>query len=46
MDNNAPLESISHNCDLYYTDNGACKHCVAFIYSLSSFYERHQDRSA
>ena len=25
-------------------DNGSCKHCVALIFSLSSFCERHRDR--
>lgn len=38
-------EIISGGCTCV-ADNGACKHCVAFIFSLSSFCERHQDRSA
>lgn len=47
MDNNATCESKSHHYDLYYRDNGACTHhFVVFIFSLSSFCERHQDRSA
>lgn len=46
MNNNATCESKSHHHDLYYRDNGACNHFVVFIFSLSSFCERHQDRSA
>lgn len=31
---------------LYFSsrDNGTCKHCVALLFSLSSFCERHRDR--
>lgn len=28
----------------YSRDNGTCKHCVALLFSLSSFCERHRDR--
>ncbi|XP_062577470.1 uncharacterized protein LOC134239315 [Saccostrea cucullata] len=37
-------EIVSGGCTCV-ADNGACKHCVAFIFSLSSFCERHRDRS-
>lgn len=36
-------EILSGGCTCV-ADNGTCKHCVAFIFSLSSFCERHRDR--
>ena len=35
------FDNSINNC----RDNGACKHCIAFLFSLSSFCERHRDRS-
>ncbi|KAK3092035.1 hypothetical protein FSP39_024614 [Pinctada imbricata] len=30
--------------DVVDWDNGMCKHCVAFLFGLSSFSDRHKDR--
>lgn len=29
---------------LFFSDDGTCKHCVALLFSLCSFCERHSDR--